>query len=146
MENATKALLIAAAILIAIVLISLGVYVLGQGTTMVKDNSDMDGVEISTYNTKFEAYFGSNISGSKVKQLINTVNQHNRANHEDTSLYVRLTVSGITGGITGDAANANYSATINSGDTYKIELNTSATNGGYTKAGLINHIKITKNN
>ena len=41
MENATKALIIAASILIAIVLITLGVFVLGQGTTMVKENSDM---------------------------------------------------------------------------------------------------------
>ena len=85
MENATKALLIAAAILIAIVLISLGVYVLGQGTTMVKDNSDMSDVEISTYNSKFEAYTGSNVTGSKVKQLIKAVEQHNRSNEDDES-------------------------------------------------------------
>ena len=53
MENATKALLIAAAILIAIVVITLGVFVLGKGSTLVKDNSDMSDVEISTYNSKF---------------------------------------------------------------------------------------------
>ena len=61
MENATKALLIAAAILIAIVVITLGVFVLGKGSTLVKENSDMSEVEITTYNSKFEGYCGQNM-------------------------------------------------------------------------------------
>ena len=142
MENATKALLIAAAILIAIVLISLGVYVLNQGTTMVKDNSDMSDVEISTYNTKFEAYFGSNVSGSKVKQLVNSVNQHNKANKDDTSRQITLSGDGVT--FSGSAEDGNFKATIGTGDTYRVEANPDADNDGYTTGGLINNIKITK--
>ena len=52
MENATKALLIAAAILIAIVVITLGVFVLGKGSSLVKENSDMSDVEITTYKDR----------------------------------------------------------------------------------------------
>lgn len=126
MENATKALLIAAAILIAIVLISLGVYVLSQGTSMVKDNSDMSDVEISTYNTKFEAYTGTNVSGSKVKQLINTVEQHNRANEEDASKTITFE---------GDLDTVSE---IKSGGAYKVEV------VEYTSGGLIHKIKITE--
>ena len=88
MENATKALIIAAAILIAIVLISLGVFVLGQGSTMVQENSDMTEVQVSTFNSKWEAFLGNKVSASKVKQLINTVNQQQT---EDDSKKVVLT-------------------------------------------------------
>ena len=72
MENATKALIIAASILIAIVLITLGVFVLGQGTTMVKENSDMTAEQVTAYNAKWEPFLGTKVSGSKVKQLIRT--------------------------------------------------------------------------
>lgn len=124
MENATKALLIAAAILIAIVLISLGVYVLGQGTTMVKDNSDMSDVEISTYNSKFEAYTGSNVTGSKVKQLIKAVEQHNRSNEDDESRTISFN---------GDLDTVEE---IQSGKAYKVTVEE------YTSGGLIFKIKI----
>lgn len=149
MENATKALLIAAAILIAIVLISLGVYVLGQGTTMVKDNSDMSDVEISTYNSKFEAYFGKNISGSKVKQLVNTVNQHNRVNKEDNSRVISITseaaATGSSFSITTNTGVVTATG-INTGNTYKVEIDTTVGKSGYTTGGLIAGIKITENN
>lgn len=81
MENASKALIIAAAILIAIVLISLGVMVLGQGSQLVK-NTDMSEVEISTFNSQFEHYFGERVSGTNVKQLESKVKQHNLADKE----------------------------------------------------------------
>ena len=135
MENATKALIIAAAILIAIVLISLGVFVLGQGTTMVKDNSDMSDVEISTYNSKFEAYFGTNVSGTRVKQLISVVNQHDKANSSDTSRTVEIT------GVTGLGSAGAYDASkISSGNAYSVEVDPAT---GYTSGGLIKTITIT---
>ena len=92
MENATKALIIAAAILIAIVLISLGVFVLGQGSTMVQENSDMTAEQVTAYNAEWEAYTGK-ATGSKVKQLINAVNQHNRTT-DDASKKITLNSSG----------------------------------------------------
>ena len=94
MENATKALIIAAAILIAIVLISLGVFVLGQGTTMVQENSDMTATQVTAYNSKWEAFLGTKISGSKVKQLINAVNQHNRNAKDDSKIINLVSVIG----------------------------------------------------
>lgn len=148
MENATKALIIAAAILIAIVLISLGVFVLGQGTTMVKENSDMSDVEITTYNSKFEAFFGDNVSGTKVKQLINAVNQNNKSTNDD-SRQITLT-GGVESGATGAAPvlggdNKNYPASqIKSGQSYVVKANSNdaSTKGGYTSGGLIKSITI----
>lgn len=121
MENATKALLIAAAILIAIVIITLGVFVLGKGSTLVKENSDMSSVEVSTYNDKFENYCGSNIRGSNVRQLISTVNQHNRTYAGDVSKQITLTLSG-DGSATLGATNTSYSIdAIKTGYAYDVE-------------------------
>lgn len=140
MENATKALIIAAAILIAIVLISLGVFVLGNGSQLVKENSDMTGTQASTYNSQFEAYIGDKVSGTKVKQLVNLVNQHNR-NAEDDSKRIDLSGSIITG--TKQTSFTLVSTNFKVGDTYKITVDTSKgdSNTGYTKAGLIAGLK-----
>ena len=136
MENATKALLIAAAILIAIVVITLGVFVLGKGSTLVKDNSDMSDVEISTYNSKFEAYFGTNVRGAQVNQLISAINQHNKANGEDESKQIKVSGTFETDGVNPITSRAQ------TGKAYTVNVNTGADNGGYTTGGLIKEIKI----
>lgn len=140
MENATKALLIAAAILIAIVVITLGVFVLGKGSTLVKDNSDMSDVEISTYNSKFEAYLGSNVRGAQVKQLISAVNQHNKANKDDDSKTITLIPEGndfSLGSTTTTGTSSDYSVEkVQTGKTYEVTAKT------YTTGGLIKEITI----
>ena len=140
MENATKALLIAAAILIAIVVITLGVFVLGKGSTLVKDNSDMSDVEISTYNSKFEAYLGSNVRGAQVKQLISAVNQHNKANENDDSKTIKLESEGkdfSLSSTTTTGTSSDYSVEkVQTGKTYEVTAKT------YTTGGLIKEIKI----
>ena len=135
MENATKALIIAAAILIAIVLISLGVFVLGQGSTMVKENSDMSETQVLTYNSKWEAFFGTKVSGSKVKQLINTVKQHN---NQEKDISKKIDLTSGTGTIT-------TVDSVNTGYTYTVKVDDTKDNNGYTTAGMIKNIIITKN-
>ena len=76
MENATKALLIAAAVLIAIILISLGLAVVRQGQEAVQD-ADLSEAEATTFNSKFTMYEGSNVSTSRVNALYNAVFSHN---------------------------------------------------------------------
>ena len=82
MENASKALLIAGAILIAIVLITFGVMILGQGSEII-NNSSMSETEVSTFNAKFTAFEGDKVRGSKVNSLLNTVIQNNLAQDDD---------------------------------------------------------------
>lgn len=67
MENATKALLIAAAILIAIVLVSLGVFVLRQGQDAI-GSVNMNETEIIAFNSRLDTYEGI-VRGSNVKSL-----------------------------------------------------------------------------
>ena len=71
MENASKALIIAGAILLAILLISLGIMIFNQAQDTV-NNSGMSQAEISAFNNKFLKYEGTQ-KGSVVKSMINEV-------------------------------------------------------------------------
>lgn len=71
MENASKALIIAGAILLAILLISLGIMIFNQAQDTV-NNSGMTQAEITTFNNKFLKYEGTQ-KGSVVKSLVNEV-------------------------------------------------------------------------
>jgi hypothetical protein len=124
MENASKALIIAGAILLSILLISLGIMVFRQASGVL-DSGAMDEVEVTTFNSKFEQYFGDNVRGANVKALMTAVNNNN-ASQADASKQIKFT------GKTKDSD-------IQTGKTYKV----SATE--YTTGGLISKISITEN-
>ena len=79
MENATKALLIAASVLIVIVLIAVGLRILSstRGTTNQVENVTKT-VEASIFNAQFEKYMGGNVKASEVKDLVRAVMQNNK--------------------------------------------------------------------
>lgn len=91
MENASKALIIAGAILLAIVIISLGLVVV-NGTRNTINNTNLSEQEIQNFNSKFTSYEGSNISGSNVNNLIQSVISSNQKLYSDgiTDRYVRI--------------------------------------------------------
>ncbi len=72
MENASKALIIAGAILLAIVIISLGLIVVNNTRNTV-DTANLNEQEIQAFNAKFSSYEGKDIAGSRVKSLLQTV-------------------------------------------------------------------------
>jgi uncharacterized alpha/beta hydrolase family protein len=77
MENASKALILAGAILIAIIVISLGVVIFRNMSATVKNEANLDKEQITTFNSKILPYIGETISGSQVNalmQYIRTVN------------------------------------------------------------------------
>ena len=76
MENATKALLIAAAILVAILIISLGLVVYNMAAETVQGVSLSD-TEIQAHNDKFMRYEGEAQRGSQVNAMLNTVLSNN---------------------------------------------------------------------
>ena len=125
MENASKALIIAGAILLAILIIGLGVYIYRQAAGVI-DTGTMDQLVVSQFNAQFEPYLGNNVSGSNVKQLIKIINASNCAK-EDLPVTFKV-----------DDQPDNDSSTIKSGNTYKIE-------SSENKAGYIEKITITKN-
>lgn len=81
MENASKALIMAGAILIAILLISAGLIILNS-TGGVRDQSQKasDLLEVEIFNSNFTKYCGERILGSKVKELQNFTNSYKAAN------------------------------------------------------------------
>lgn len=81
MENASKALIIAGAILLAIVIISLGLVVVNN-TRSVTDNTNLNTQEIETFNNKFMAYEGTNKTAAQIKTLKQVVIASN-AEHSD---------------------------------------------------------------
>ncbi len=88
MENATKALLIAGAILIAIILIAIGVKLVST-SAKIKDQAEnvSSTLEASVFNTQFTKFFGTNISSSEACSLLSTIYV---SNAQDTSHIVRI--------------------------------------------------------
>ena len=71
MENAATALIIAGAILLSILLISLGIMIFNTAQDTTK-NSGMTQAQVSAFNNKFSKYEGT-IKGSEVRSLIQEV-------------------------------------------------------------------------
>ena len=73
MENASKALIIAGAVLIAILVISLGVNVFNSLSGTVRQETNMDKEKKAAFNAQINPFLGSNISSSQVNELIQKV-------------------------------------------------------------------------
>ncbi len=121
MENASKALIIAGAILLAILLISLGIMIFQQAQDTVT-NSGMSEAELSAFNTKFLKYEGTK-RGSEVKSLINEVIASNSTDsNKDLERVINVT---YPNGDVVDAATDPDSITtsgISTSTTYNVEL------------------------
>ena len=76
MENASKALIIAGAILLAILIIGLGVFIYNQASNTVS-STGMDQVAVRQFNAQFEPYIKNNVSGVTAMALYDTVSAHN---------------------------------------------------------------------
>ena len=119
MENAVKALLIAAAVLIAILIISLGLVVYNKASETANNAGDLSEYEIQQHNERFKRYQSSSATGSEVNAMLTTVFNYNLTldNADDA-----ITVDGDAGAsITGVleqpptrvSTNARYSITCN---------------------------------
>lgn len=70
MENASKALLIAGAILLVIALIAIGMMILGQGNQVVDEAAgSMDALAIQAFNSQFTAYAGRTLTAMDIANL-----------------------------------------------------------------------------
>ena len=76
MENASKALIIAGAILISIVLVSVGVLVVNS-LNPDEGIDEMERQQIATFNSKIEGSTGNNKQGTVARQLISTIISNN---------------------------------------------------------------------
>ena len=138
MENASKALIIAGAILLAILIISLGIMIYQQAAGVVNTNS-MSEVEINSFNQRFTQYEGTNIRGAQVNALLNQIQMNNVTYQEDTTRQVSVTVNATTWQTgtkpTNKIVSGGY-AKANTGATYKVVCDTDS------KTGLVNTVTI----
>ena len=142
MENATKALLIAAAVLIAILIISLGIVIYNQASETV-NSVNMSAQEIEAYNSEFSKYEGK-VNGATAKALCATIRTHNQTN-DDVSKQIIVDVKTKCTGATVEDTTAGSTSqevttaqnTLNAGTRYEVAFD-------YTSTGLIKVISITK--
>ncbi len=85
MENASKALIIAGAILLAILIIGLGVFIYNQAANTVSDTG-MDQIAVRQFNAQFEPYIMNNASGATAMALYDTVNAYNATVSRDQKI------------------------------------------------------------
>lgn len=86
MENASKALIIAGAILLSILIIGLGMFIYQQAAGAM-DGANLDPQKIEAYNSPFEQYANTQ-SGTNVKALLSKIRSHNNANIDDPSTQI----------------------------------------------------------
>ena len=145
MENASKALIIAGAILLAILIISLGIVIYNQASGVVNSNS-MSDVEITQFNSKFTQYQGKQ-SGSNVRTLIQDVLSNNVTQDDDSRrIQVYYTSGTTTNKLILDKTSASVVQAdmdaITTAGTYTVSIGYGTS--GSANAGLVDTITITK--
>lgn len=140
MENASKALIIAGAILLAILIISLGILIYNQAAGVVNNNS-MSEVEAQNFNQKFTQYEGSSVRGSTVRALYQAVLSNN-ISQDSTDRQVSITGPSDSSKLTKAATQlpSGLNNDIKTGSSYKVSCTLSSS--GANK-GLVDSITIT---
>lgn len=144
MENASKALIIAGAILLSILIIGLGMTIY-QKASGAMNSANLDGTTVQTYNAEFENYKGTQ-TGTNARALFQLIENHNRTNQDDTSLQINTVVA--TTAVTtvtektdaeepGTTAASGALKDIKAGYNYYVYFT-------YSKAGYITHCYITQ--
>lgn len=98
MENASKALIIAGAILLSILIIAIGMYIYNSSQNSIAEaGSQIDTQERQNFNQQWEMYEGKQ-SGSNVRALISKMASNAKANEDESSrlpdLHYEATASG----------------------------------------------------
>jgi len=120
MENASKALIIAGAILLSILIISLGIMVYNNAKSTVGE-ANLDSETAQTYNSKFIMYAGENVTADKVNSLIAAINSNNATNAN----IITVTASATTR--TGNPSGNMYNYTFNNTTKYDVTYTLGAT-------------------
>ena len=128
MENASKALVIAGAIILVIVLITLGYNVIKNNSDII-NNGNTDQAQVEAFNSEFESYAGSGKKASDVRNLCSKVFAKNGT---ETKNHTNHTIELIHG-----TAITTMPTNLDNGVNYTISLE-------YDQStGYINRIRIT---
>ena len=154
MENASKALIIAGAILLSILIIVLGIYFFNQSSNSARSAQDSwNDMDVQAFNSQLRMYMGNKVYGFQAKELIQKVISLNKQFPDDVSscIYVNVYYSSNPS----DKSTHKWkvkdlrklSDTISDKSFYKVYV-TSCTSsdrkGGYLSNGYIGCISIKK--
>lgn len=116
MENASKALIIAGAILVSIMIIGLGVVILNNVRSTIS-NTKLTSEEAQANNEKFTSMFSQNAAASEVKNLITLVRSNNivAENEKEGLGIIYLVFDGE------EISPSQLSKTIKNGKRYRID-------------------------
>ena len=144
MENASKALIIAASVLLAILIVSLGVRIFNKAQSSY-DDTDLDSSEITMFNSKFERYDNKRL-GSQVKSLISYCISNANTNSEEPSKLPTVTMVDCTDATGSSTASDNIQTYVNALSAMRSKVvSTKYYNVtiSYGQTGLVNKIDIT---
>ena len=140
METASNALIIAGAILLAILIITLGILIYNQASGVV-DNNAMSEVERQNFNTKFTQYEGTQ-RGTTVRALLQSVLSNNLSQDDnDRKIVVTLDNGSKKSTIIDEKTTSAPTDEISTGATYSISFTYGSTGGN---TGLVDTIAIVK--
>ena len=143
MENASKALLIAGAILIVILLIGVGMMVYqGAQEGLQTGLTQMDTQSKTMFNSTFTKYQGNRVSGTRVRALLQDVIASNNTNKEVDGKLVSIagdTTINVTSSALNSSSLSDLIVNINTGAYYTVKTPIN------DNTGLVNTITITKN-
>ena len=137
MENATKALMIAGAVLIAILIIGVGMMIYNSAQGSIEGaTSQVAQQELDIFNNGFVQYEGKR-SGSQVKALMSSVINNNNQNGESGNNVPEKIIEVISGGktVTSVTDLTTIRASIVAGKQYSVAI-------GYNTQGYVHTITI----
>ena len=130
MENASKALIIAGAILISILLISVGVLIMNSTDSVTGQVGGLaDTQAVQTFNAQFTAYEGKDKQPQQIRQLFSTIKASNAKNAQ------QVTITKASGKI------IDSSASVTNNKKYTVTLGYDDAEGG---TGYVNSVTITE--
>ena len=134
MENATKALLIAGSVLIAILIIAVGLRIFNstQGT-VESAQTTMNSTDVTMFNSQFTSYIGKNKTKNEVIQFTNKVIASNASSKHNITVNIFNNTTNVATDL--------MQAVNNLNDTAKYSINPSINSNGY-----IYHFDITSSN
>ena len=124
MDNASKALIMAGAILIAVAIVGIGIYIFSAANGMTDDAlNQIDALTVTSINSQLQQYEGA-IRGRELKQAINIARSINKQNTLPDSGKIQVNGSALT---------VTSTSGITDNTTYTVTF-------GYSDAGYINNI------
>lgn len=124
MDNASKALIMAGAVLISIALVGVGVYIFSSTNTMIGGaNQQLDDAAAQMTNSTLGQYAGTKVRGSTVKQLFEKARISNINKTLPVDITVKLGGSDVTASLsTADVTDTKY---------YKVVITDENSDGYY---------------